>query len=84
MLAKDMFLKNPGKYFKYIEKELIKQQIKNYPLTTCAVANSPLDGMGGPDWMIVGSRVVGLCCAGCRPKVKREPIEYLNKIDAKK
>ena len=82
--CKDMFLKNPGKYFKHIEKELIKQQTKNYPLTTCAVANTPLDGMGGADWMIVGSRVVGLCCAGCRPKVERKPMDYFNKIDAKK
>ncbi len=82
--CKDMFLKNPGKYFKYIEEELIKQQTKTYPMTTCAVADSPLDGMGGPDWMIVGSRVVGLCCAGCRPKVEREPAKYFNKIDSSK
>ncbi len=82
--CKDMFHKNPGKYFKHIEKELIKQQTKSYPLTTCAVAGTPLDGMGGPDWMIVGSRVVGLCCAGCRPKVERDPANYFNKIDAKK
>jgi hypothetical protein len=40
--------------------------------------------MGGPDNMIVGNRLVQLCCAGCRPKVLKNPLAVFAEIDKAK
>ena len=55
---------------------------KTYPLTTCVIGEGPLDGMGGPDYMIVGNRLVQLCCSGCRAKVLKDPLATFAIIDA--
>ena len=57
-------------------------QRDDYPLTTCAVAGSDLGSMGEPFEMLVGDRLVRLCCQGCEGAVNADPEAILAKIDA--
>ncbi len=82
--CKAEFIENPMKYVPEVDEAVIKKQKKNYPLTTCVIGKGALDGMGGPDYMIVGNRLVQLCCAGCRPKVLKDPLGTFALIDAEK
>ncbi|MDE1038306.1 MAG: hypothetical protein OR996_05625 [Phycisphaerales bacterium] len=79
--CKAEFLADPVNYVAELDEEIIKLQKKSYPITTCVVGKGPLDGMGGPDYMIVGNRLVQLCCAGCRPKVLSDPLGAFALID---
>ena len=80
--CKAEFLEDPAKYVPELDEEIIKVQKKTYPLTTCIIGKGPLDGMGGPDYMIVGNRLVQLCCSGCRDKVLKDPLAAFALIDA--
>jgi membrane fusion protein, copper/silver efflux system len=51
----------------------------------CPVTNKPLGSMGTPARVVVGGRVVFLCCDGCEESLKQDPDKYLAKLpDAKK
>lgn len=82
--CKAEFLQDPAKYVPELDEEIIKAQKKKYPMTTCVIGKGALDGMGGPDYMIVGNRLVQLCCAGCRNAVLKDPLETFAIIDAAK
>ena len=47
----------------------------------CPVTDLPLDSMGGPVPVMVASRKVFICCAGCEQKLKDEPDKYLAKLN---
>ena len=79
--CKSMLSKKPGKFVAELDEAIIKAQKKDYPLTTCVIGKGPLDGMGGPDYMVVGTRLVQLCCAGCREKVLEDPLAAFKLID---
>lgn len=79
--CKDMLTKNPGKFVPELDAAIIKAQKKDYALKICVIGKGPLDGMGGPDYMIVGTRLVQLCCAGCREKVLEDPLAAFKLID---
>lgn len=79
--CKDMLTKSPSKFVSELDEAIIKAQKKTYKLTTCVIGKGPLDGMGGPDYMIVGSRLVQLCCAGCREDVLKDPLAAFTLID---
>jgi hypothetical protein len=49
----------------------------------CPVTGMPLGSMGTPKRLAVSGRVVFLCCAGCEPKLRREPAKYLAKLPAR-
>ncbi|MDP7006261.1 MAG: hypothetical protein QF718_08645 [Phycisphaerales bacterium] len=82
--CKDEFLANPAKFVPELDKAIIKAQKKSYPIDYCVIGRGALDGMGGPDFMIVGNRLVQLCCAGCRPKVLEDPLKVFAEIDKAK
>jgi hypothetical protein len=46
----------------------------------CPVTNKPLGSMGTPARLVVGGRVVFLCCDGCEDAVRREPAKHVAKI----
>jgi hypothetical protein len=66
------------------EKAPTDRLITISPISTCVIGKGPLSGMGGPDYFIVGSRLVQLCCAGCRDKVTKDPLAAFAIIDAAK
>jgi hypothetical protein len=82
--CKDEFLADPAKFVPELDEAIIKAQKKSYHLDYCVIGRGPLDGMGGPDHMIVGNRLVELCCAGCRPKVLKDPLKVFAEIDSAK
>jgi len=82
--CKAEFLEDPAKYVPELDEKILKVQKKKYPMTTCVIGKGALDGMNGPDYMIVGNRLVQLCCAGCRDAVLKDPLGTFAIIDAAK
>lgn len=75
------FKDDPAKYFRALDKKIIEQQTKTYPLTTCVVAGAELGSMGDPIDYVFGNRLVRFCCASCIKKFEAEPGKYMAKID---
>jgi Cu(I)/Ag(I) efflux system membrane fusion protein len=46
----------------------------------CPITDQPLGSMGVPPKLTVKGQTVFLCCAGCEPKVKRDPDKVLKKV----
>ena len=46
------------------------------------VGGGKLGSMGKPVEVVLGNRLVRLCCKGCVPKLKANPAKYLPKLDA--
>ncbi|NOT31889.1 MAG: hypothetical protein HOP15_15695 [Planctomycetes bacterium] len=68
--------------FKSIDEGVIRAQKDTYPLATCAVSGEQLGSMGDPVELVVGTRLVRLCCKGCVKGVKKDPTKTLATIDA--
>lgn len=69
-------------YIAKIDKEIADAQRASYPLTTCPVGGDELGAMGEPVEMIVGNRLVRLCCKGCVKGVNKDPDAVIAKLDA--
>jgi hypothetical protein len=50
-------------------------------VTTCLVSGEPLGGMGEPDEVVVGNRLVRLCCSHCRETLAADPAKVMAKLD---
>ncbi|MDP6480157.1 MAG: hypothetical protein QGI75_08960, partial [Phycisphaerales bacterium] len=59
---------------------IVKNQLPRYPMTTCPIGKE-LDGMGGPVNMIIGNRLVQLCCDSCRSGVLKDPLKVIKQLD---
>lgn len=53
-----------------------------YPLDVCVVSGQKLGSMGKPILLTHQGRTVKLCCQGCATAFKKDPDQYLAKIDA--
>ena len=74
---------DPSKAFAMIDEGVIKAQKASYPLETCPVSGEPLKSDDGePVDVVVGTRLVRVCCKNCIKKVKAQPAKYLPKVDA--
>jgi hypothetical protein len=78
----ETFMADPAEYLKAVDAKLVEMQKEHYPLTTCPVSGGELGSMGEPVEIIVGNRLVKLCCAGCEGKVKAGPKAVIEKLDA--
>lgn len=76
------FEKDPAKYVKEYETQVIAAQKPAYKLTTCPISGKPL-GDDAVD-MVIQGRLVRVCCAGCVGPVKADPAAAFAKIDAAK
>jgi YHS domain-containing protein len=76
------FEKDPAKYAKEYETQVIASQKGSYKLGTCPISGKPL-GDGAFDVVIQG-RLVRACCAGCVGPIKADPAAAFAKIDAAK
>jgi len=76
------FEKDPAKYAKEFETEVIAAQKPGYKLTTCPISGKPL-GEGAVD-VVVKGRLVRACCAGCVGPIKADPAAAFAKVDAAK
>lgn len=75
------FTQDPAKFLKQLDETTIAAQKANYPLTTCVVGGGKLGTMGEPADLVVGNRLIRLCCGGCKGKVQKDPVTYLTKLD---
>ena len=76
------FLKDTAKHLKTLDEAVIAAQGKDYPLTTCPISGGKLGSMGAPVDMVIGGRLVRLCCKDCRKDVEKDPVKTLAFIEA--
>ena len=82
--CKAELIEDPSEYVAELDKAIIKAQKNSYPIDYCVIGRGPLDGMGGPSFLIVGNRLVQLCCGGCNSKVLKDPLKVFAEIDKAK
>lgn len=75
------FENNLSERMEEINKKMIEDQRDLYAMEDCPVSGQELGSMGDPVEMVVGNRLVKLCCAGCDGAVKDEPETIIAKLD---
>ncbi len=76
-----------SKYLKAANEQMVKEQLPLYPAITCVVMpdeslSNPTSSTAGTDEnMIVGNRLVRLCCGQCARRVRRDPAKWLAQVD---
>ena len=76
------FESDKAAYFKKIDAQIVEQQLKHYPLTTCVVM--PDDELNAPDInvnYVSANRLVRFCCPDCIKAFNADPAKYFTKID---
>jgi len=67
-----------------VDAAFAAQQRAYYPLTTCVISGESLEEEGvdiGVD-VVVGNRLIRVCCDTCAAKVRRDPSPYHRTLDA--
>lgn len=72
--------KDPAKYLVEINAAVIASQKKTYALVTCPISGEELPEE--PADIVIGERLVRLCCAGCGDKARQDPTAIFAKLDA--
>lgn len=75
------FKKEPATYLAAIDAAAIEQQSKDYPMDVCIVSGHKLDSMGEPFDVVIGGRLIRLCCDSCLKKVRASPAHYVAMVD---
>lgn len=65
-----------------VDKAWIEAQVATYPLDTCVVSDEKLDSMGGAVDVLYGTKLIRLCCKGCKKTVEKEGPALVAKIEA--
>ncbi len=81
-MCRSDFKKNPQRFIKELDKAVIAEQSKDYPLETCPISGGKLGSMGKPVEIVYAGRLVKFCCKMCIPKFEKNPMETIEKIDA--
>jgi YHS domain-containing protein len=76
------FEASPDTYIAKLDAAIIAQQKDSYPAGWCPISEEALDSMGGPEWIVVGNTLIGLCCGGCEADVRAEPQKYIDWVNA--
>jgi hypothetical protein len=74
------FNQNTERYVGTYDKMIAARQRSRYPLDTCVVAGEKL-GAETQD-VVIGHRLVRVCCPACTKKLLEQPTAYLAKVDA--
>ncbi len=77
----ESFQKGPSKYIAKLNEAAIAKQKPTYPLDTCVISGNKLGEMGKPDEVVIGNRLVRLCCPGCEKSMNKDPLKSLKTID---
>ena len=72
--------KAPDRIFAKVDKALIAEQTKTYPLTTCVISGEDLGSMGEPIDKLYGTTLVRLCCKGCVKKYEATAAACAKKV----
>ena len=73
------FKKDPKTYKAVLDKVVIEQQSKDYPLDVCVVTGRSYGDK--PFEFVVANRMVRTCCGGCARKVRETPTSTIAQID---
>lgn len=74
--------KDSGRIVAKLNQAVIAKQGPSYPLSTCPVSKDKLGGdMGKPVDVVIGNRLVRLCCKGCDKELVETPLKVLAQID---
>jgi len=76
------FVKDPTAAMAKVDAALIAAQLKTYKVDVCPVSGEKLGSMGEPVDVLYGTRLVRLCCGGCKKAVAKKGAEIVAKIDA--
>jgi YHS domain-containing protein len=80
--CQEQFQADPAKHLKKLDAAIIEQQLASYPLDTCPISGEKLGAMGEPVNLVVGNRLVRLCCSGCERSVNADPGKTIAKLNA--
>lgn len=75
------FLKDPAKHLASLDKAVVDKQSKDYPLKKCPVSQEELGGMGEAKNLIVGGRLIRICCNSCIKDVRKDPAKFIAMVD---
>ncbi len=76
------FREDPATHLAKVDARIVESQRPYYALETCVVSGESLDAMGEPADVVIGNRLVRLCCEGCRGDVEADPAAVFAKLDA--
>lgn len=77
------FIKDAKKHLAMLDKAVVEQQGKDYPIKACPVSKEEFGGdMGKPVDLVVAGRLVRLCCKDCKKDVEKDPAKYIAMVDA--
>lgn len=74
------FQKDPATVLAQIDAAVIKAQKPTFPAMKCPISNE--DIAGDAIDMVYGTRLVRLCCKGCKKGFEKDPAAAMAKIDA--
>jgi hypothetical protein len=77
-----LLAKSPAEYAAKLDAAVVKEQLPSYPLETCPVGGEKLGSAGEPVDVVVGTRLVRLCCPKCKPGLEKDPAAALAKVNA--
>ena len=76
------FQKDPKAALAKLDKTIVEQQTKTYPLTTCVVSKDKLGGDMGPAVDIVyKNRLIRFCCNDCVKDFKKDPEKVVGDVN---
>lgn len=79
--CRDGFNEDPAKHIAALDKAAADDQRAAYPLDRCVVRGNRLGSMGDPAEVILAGRLVRLCCPPCEGELRKNPAEYIAKLD---
>ncbi|MAE28699.1 MAG: hypothetical protein CMJ87_06905 [Planctomycetes bacterium] len=74
--------KNPASAIAQVDAAVIARQGPGYPIKICPISKESLGSMGKPVDVVVGTRLVRVCCKGCIKSVKKDPAAALAPVNA--
>jgi hypothetical protein len=80
--CKAALAKDPAAVLAKVDAALIEAQRPNYKVDVCVVSGEKLGSMGEPVDVLYGTRLVRLCCGGCKKTVAKKGPELIAKLDA--
>ncbi|MCY2961964.1 MAG: hypothetical protein NTY35_17540 [Planctomycetota bacterium] len=80
--CKPAFDKDVAASMAKVDKAWIEAQLPKYPLEVCPVSDEKLGGMGEPVNVLYGTKLVRLCCSGCKKTLEKDGPAIVAKIEA--
>lgn len=75
------FEADPEAYLHTLDQAAADAQRESYPLTECVVAGHAVADGEHPTEVVVGGRLIRLCCEDCMQELVRNPAEYVKMVD---